>query len=174
MEKARILVLTGEGKGKTTSALGMLLRALGHGRKALLVRFCKAAPSGELAALGRFAESGEFAIHSGDCGMTPPRDHPDFPRHAAAARRLFAIARAAAPGYGMIVLDEICGAVSRGLLEEGDVIAFLGSLGPEQAVILTGRDAGARILAAADTVSEIRCVKHGHAQGIPAWDGIER
>ncbi len=99
MKKARILVLTGDGKGKTTSALGMLLRALGHGQKALLVRFCKAAPSGELAALARFAEEGTLAIRSGDCGMPPQRDHPDFPRHAEAAQRLLATACSAAPEY---------------------------------------------------------------------------
>ena len=171
MEKARILILTGPGKGKTTSALGMILRALGHGKKVLLVRFCKTEFSGELPAL---AALNGITIHSGDCGMTPPPDHPDFPRHVRCARELFAFAQSAAPGFDMIVLDEICGVTARNMVDESAVAAFLSTLRPNQSAILTGRDAGPLLIEAADTVSEIRSVKHGYQQGVAAQDGIER
>lgn len=170
MEKARIVILTGPGKGKTTSALGMILRALGHGKKVLLVRFCKAAFSGELAVLE--AMDG-IAVRSGECGMTPPPDHPDYPRHVRCARELFACARAEAEKADLIVLDELCGVAARGMIGDDEIVDFLARLRPEQAAILTGRDAGERLVEAADTVSEILCVKHGYQRGIEAQAGIE-
>lgn len=173
-QRARILVLTGGGKGKTTSALGMLLRALGHGHKVLLARFCKAAESGELPVLHSLRERRPLIILGGDCGMTPPPDHPDFPKHAACARELFERVRAASRMQDMIILDEVCGAVARGLLAEDSVLQFLDALLPGQSVILTGRGASARLLGAADTASEIRSLKHGHEAGIAAQDGIEK
>ncbi len=174
MDRPRILVLTGDGKGKTTSALGMVLRALGHGGRVLFVRFCKTAESGELAALAHFVEGGALVILAGDRGFTPAADHPDFPLHVACARGLFACVGEEAAGFGMIVLDEICGAVARGLLSEGDVLGFLAALRPDQCVVLTGRNASARLVDAADTVSDICCVKHAFRQGIPAMNGVEK
>ncbi len=174
MRAARILVLTGDGKGKTTSALGMILRALGHGQRVLLARFCKAAPSGELAALAHFTESGLLTVLHGDCGMTPPAEHPDFHRHKEAANALFTGVRAAASGCDLLVLDEVCGAVAKDLLDAEDVVRFLAALRGDQAAVLTGRNACEKILDAADTVSEVVCVRHGYARGIPAQDGIEK
>lgn len=170
MPKARVVVVTGPGKGKTTGALGMVLRALGHGKRVLLVRFCKAVFSGELAIL---AELDGVTVHSGPRGMTPPPDHPDFPQHVRCARDLFAQAVLDAPGFDMIVLDEICGAAARGLVDEEDVVRFLEGLRPEQTAVLTGRDAGLRLIAAADTVSDIQCLKHGFRRGITAQEGVE-
>ncbi len=169
--RARILVITGPGKGKTTAALGIVLRSLGHGKKTLLTRFTKAAPSGELDILSKLPG---LTILSGDCGMTPPREHPDYPRHAAAAQFLFAKTRAAAADYECIVMDEICGAVGKDLLREDEVVAFLDTLSPDQIAVLTGRGAGLRLIAAADTVSEISCLKHGYWRGFQAQEGVER
>ena len=171
MKKARIVILTGEGKGKTTSALGMILRALGYGKKVLLVRFCKTAFSGELAV---FEKMDGIAIRNGSRGMTPAREHPDYPRHVECARELFSFAETSASEYDMIVMDEICGVVARNMIDEMEVVAFLSRLRPDQAAILTGRGAGARLVEAADTVSEILCVKHGYQEGIEAQEGIER
>lgn len=170
MEKARIVVLTGPGKGKTTSAVGMALRALAHGKTVLIARFCKTAFSGEIAMLEKLAG---VTILSGACGMTPPPDHPDHRRHADCARGLFESAKTAAPAFDMVVLDEICGVVARAMIAESEVVEFLHSLRPNQAAILTGRGAGVRLVETADTVSEIRCVKHGFHQGIEAQKGIE-
>lgn len=168
--RARVLVVTGPGKGKTTSAMGVVLRSLGHGKKVLLARFAKTSRSGELEILSRLEG---LAILAGDRGMTPPRTHPDYPKHVAAARDLFARTREAAPGYDLLVLDEICGITSRNMLAEDEVTAFLAGLRPDQAAVLTGRGAGLKLLAAADTVSEIGCLKHCYACGVKAQEGME-
>lgn len=168
--RARALILTGPGKGKTTAALGVILRSLSYGKRALLVRFAKARRSGELDILER--QPG-MRVLGGRFGMTPSPDHPEYPEHAAAARELFREAEELAPDFDLIVLDEICGLTSRGMLDERAVAAFVESLGPAQSVVLTGRGAGSALIAVADTVSEIACVKHGYARGIPAQEGIE-
>ena len=171
MKKARIIVITGPGKGKTTSALGMILRAHAHGRKILLVRFCKTSFSGELAVLEKMAG---VVIRNGTCGMTPPPDSPEYERHARCARDLFAFAKTAAPDFDMVVMDEICGVTARNMVAEREVVDFLSRLRPDQSAILTGRGAGMGLIGVADTVSEIQCVKHGYRRGIGAQEGIER
>jgi cob(I)alamin adenosyltransferase len=167
---ARILVITGPGKGKTTAATGTLMRALAYGKKALLVRFAKAAHSGEIDILSTLPN---LAIVTGDHGMTPKPDDPRFPGHVRAARALFEQAKTRAPGFDLIVLDELCGIVARGMIEEDEAVSFLRSLRPDQAAILTGRGASPKLIAAADTVSDIRNLKHAYDQGIPAEPGIE-
>lgn len=171
MDKARIIVLTGSGKGKTTSAMGMILRAVAYGKKVLLIRFCKTAFSGEVAVLETLPG---ITIRQGSCGMTPPPEHPQYAEHVRCARELFAAAKEAAPEYDLIVMDEICGVTARNMVGESEVVDFLHTLRSDQAVILTGRGAGAEIIAAADTASEVLCVKHGYQQGIAAQEGIER
>lgn len=168
--KARIVVITGPGRGKTTSALGILMRSLSYGKSALLVRFAKAAPSGELNFL---AAMPGVAVVSGNRGMTPPPAHPDFPAHVAEAERLFEEVRAQAARHDVLVLDEICGAVARKLIPEQKVTTFLARLRSDQIAVLTGRDAGLGLIAMADTVSEIECVKHGYARGVEAQKGVE-
>ncbi len=168
--RARILIVTGPGKGKTTAALGIVLRGLATGGKVLLARFTKAAHSGELDILGSLPG---MTILSSSRGMTPPAGHPDYPRHVAAARDLFERTRAAAPDHRFIVLDEICGVVARGMLAEDEVAAFLAGLRGDQTAVLTGRGAGPGLIAIADTVSEILCLKHGYARGIEAQRGVE-
>lgn len=169
-KRARILVITGPGKGKTTAALGMILRTNARGGRTLLTRFAKVTHSGELDILGRLDG---VTIFNGDRGMTPPPTHPDFPLHVAAARELFARTVAAAPDHDMIAMDEICGIVSRGMLDEDRVVDFLRGLRPDQTAVLTGRGAGMKLIAVADTVSEIQCLKHGYTRGITAQKGVE-
>ncbi len=169
-DRPRVLVMTGDGKGKTTAALGVILRSLSYGKKVLFVRFAKTRHSGELAILEKLPG---MRILSGRVGMTPPAEHPDYPDHAAAANELFREAKRAAPGFDLIVLDEICGLTSRGLLDERAVAAFAAGLRPAQCAVLTGRGAGTALIAVADTVSDIACVKHGYARGIAAQEGVE-
>lgn len=169
-DKPRILIITGPGKGKTTAALGIILRSLSAGKKVLLTRFCKAAPSGEVAI---FSTMDNITMFSGDCGRTPSPEHPDYSRHVRCARDLFEKTLDAAAHYGLIVLDEICGVTSRNMIAEDEVAAFLESLRPDQAAVLTGRGAGEKLIALADTVSEIRSVKHIMDHGVLAQEGIE-
>ncbi len=169
-KKPRIVLITGDGKGKTTSAAGMALRFIAKQGKVLIARFCKTQTSGEIEVLARFDQ---VEIIASTRGMVPPRNHPDYPQHAAAAEQLFARLQRRAPEFDLLYLDEICVAVACGLLEENAVLEFLDQVGPEQTVILTGRNAGPGLLAKADTASEILCLKHGYRRGIAAERGVE-
>ncbi len=140
------------------------------GKRVLLARFCKNKSSGELTVLSRFSN---LTILSSTHGMTPPPDHPEFSSHVAAAEALFQEVKAIAATFDMVMLDEVCGAAARGLVNEEELIAFLASLTSKQTAVLTGRGAGVRLLAVADTVSEILSLKHGYQSGITAQEGVE-
>ena len=171
--KGRVLLFTGNGKGKTTAALGMVLRAAGHGMKCLVIQFVKAdSTTGELA--GCRALSGVEMIQAGR-GFVPDRRDPAFEEHRSAAREGVTLAENAlrTKDYHLLVLDEICLAVAKGLLAEQDVIALTEKAGGETAIVLTGRDATAGLIAMADTVTEMLAVKHGFKDGWTAEKGIE-
>ena len=171
-DKARILLFTGDGKGKTTAALGLALRAAGHGMPSMILQFIKKEPSGE-------SESVQFLPHVllaqvGE-GFVPPPADPRFAQHRAAARAGLhraeqAIASAA---YPIVILDEVCLAVALGLLEEADVLAVVRKAPPEMCVVLTGRSATAGLIELADTVTEMKCLKHAHQEGTAAQKGVE-
>ncbi|MDD5459562.1 MAG: cob(I)yrinic acid a,c-diamide adenosyltransferase [Phycisphaerae bacterium] len=167
---ARIIVITGNGKGKTTAAMGMALRASGHGMRAVVIQFIKNCDTGEMAA---FKKIGIEFVQAG-LGFLPRTDSKDFAKHKAAAHKgLELAAELMASNNDMIILDEICLAVSKGLLAEGDVVDCLGKAGDGQCVVLTGRGATEKIINFADTVSELVCVKHGLSSGIAAQKGVE-
>ncbi len=169
----RVILLTGDGKGKTTSALGMVLRAAGHGLKATLIHFIKnRRDTGEAIALARLPEVEVLYCGRGFVRAPSPAQ---LARHRSAARHGLAIARERlqSPEPAMVVLDEICGAVALGLLDAQDVAEAVRSAPPGKIVILTGRQAAPGLLALADTVSEIACVRHGLDAGWPAQPGVE-
>jgi cob(I)alamin adenosyltransferase len=171
-EMGRVLLFTGDGKGKTTAALGMALRACGHGMRVLVLQFIKAAITGELTA-SRNLPGCEF-VQTGR-GFLPKPDSPQFEEHARAARAgLEQAAQALLSGqYEIVILDEICTAVASGLLTEEHVAAFLKKRPAGLTVVLTGRGATPRLVALADTVTEMRCVKHALVAGRRAQKGIE-
>jgi len=171
--KPRILLFTGEGKGKTTAALGMVLRAVGHGMPTLVLQFVKEdSTTGEIRALESF-DTVDF-VQTG-LGFLPPDGDPRMARHREAAEAGLARAGEALRGgrYSLVVLDEICFAVARGLLDEADVLALLEQVPANVSVALTGRGATPGLIEAADTVSDIRCVKHPSHEGRGAEKGIE-
>ena len=169
---ARILVFTGRGKGKTTAALGMALRACGHGIRVLFIEFIKNSRSGELEAVKKF--TGIEIIQMG-LGFVFDKSNVEFADHKKAAEKGLRKAEQAIAGgdYQLIVLDEICCAVASGLLEEKQVVAVVEKAGAGSCVVLTGRDATAGLVDLADTVTEMRCVKHGMDFGTPAQKGVE-
>jgi cob(I)alamin adenosyltransferase len=172
-DKARILLFTGDGKGKTTAALGLAMRAAGHGRTSFILQFLKSdASTGEVKAAGLLP--GVLLAQAG-LGFVPPREDPRFADHQAAARKALRRAeQAIASGvYPVIVLDEVCLAVSLGLLEEHDVMAAVQKAPAGSCLVLTGRGATPGLVALADTVTEMRCVKHAHGSGTPAQEGVE-
>jgi cob(I)alamin adenosyltransferase len=172
-EANRVLVFTGDGKGKTTAALGMVLRAAGHGIPALVVEFLKAdARSGELEA-AKYLPGVEI-VQMGR-GFVPPVDNPRYEEHRTAAVEALNFSEEALRSgrYGLVVLDEVCGAVSRGLVTAAAVCAVVEAAAPRTCVVLTGRDASEKLLALADTVTKMRCVRHGMDAGIGAQKGVE-
>jgi cob(I)alamin adenosyltransferase len=167
----RVLLFTGDGKGKTTAALGMALRACGHGQKILVVQFIKQDPgTGEIKGCAHLP--GVKVVQAGR-GFVPHRASPDFPGHKKAAEEALALAAAALGEYQLLVLDEICVAVSKGLLEEGRVAEVVRRAPPETCIVLTGRPVIPGLVSLADTVTEMRAVKHLFQAGGRAQEGVE-
>lgn len=168
----RFLIFTGEGKGKTTAALGMALRASGHGQKVRIVQFVKSDDSpGEYQALRSLP--GVELIQRG-CGFIPREQGARFEQHRQKAQEGLAVARALLNERpDLMILDEICVAVSKGLLDEDCVIEFLSEAPPATCVVMTGRYAPHNLVELADTVTEMKCVKHGYECGIAAQRGVE-
>ena len=169
----RILLFTGDGKGKSTAAFGMLLRAMGHGMKTCVIQFIKGnADVGEILALPRLHQ---VEILQAGLGFLPKPGDPAIAEHRAAAeaglRKAQEVIEAAR--YDLVILDEICVAVQRGLLNETDVIAAVRRARPGSCVVLTGRGATAGLIELADTVTEMRCLKHAMQNGIRAQKGVE-
>ena len=173
-QQPRVLIFTGDGKGKTTAALGMAFRASGHGLRTSVIQFIKSDITvGEVVAA---AVSTNIEIHPTGLGFIPPADDPRFAQHRAAAEaglrraaEVLAVRR-----FALVILDEICLAVARGLLDEAAVTELLAQASPETCLVLTGRDATPGLIALADTVTEMRCVKHGLQAGRLAQEGVER
>jgi cob(I)alamin adenosyltransferase len=172
-DRGRILIFTGDGKGKTTAALGMALRAHGHGIPVAVIQFVKSdVKTGEFTALSRLPGVEIFVTGR---GFVPPKNDPAFKEHRRAAQEGLRIASEAACSgrYGLVILDEGCYAVARKLIAEEFVLRLLKEAAPGVIIVLTGRGATEGLIAAADTVSDIRCVKHGFDAGWTATKGVE-
>jgi len=170
-ERGVLLVNTGNGKGKSSAAFGVVARALGHGLKVGVVQFVKGrSDTGEEAF---FRQQPNVAWHVGGEGFT--WETQDKERDAAAARHAWSIAseHLADPGIGLVVLDEMTYAFKYGWLDLDTVIAKLLSRPTMQHVIVTGRGAPEALRAAADTVSDIGDEKHAFRAGIMAMPGLE-
>jgi cob(I)alamin adenosyltransferase len=173
-QKPRILIFTGDGKGKTTAALGMAFRASGHGLRTCIIQFIKNdATVGEIAAA---AASTMIEIHPTGLGFVPSADGPQFAQHRAAAQAGFCKAAEVIAGgcFSLVILDEICGAVAHGLVEERQVTELLAQTPPETTLVLTGRGASPALMALADTVTEMLCLNHAMQAGVTAQMGVER
>lgn len=171
-EYGLLLVHTGNGKGKSSSAFGMVARALGHGLKVGVVQFIKgAASTGEEAFFRRFPE--QVRYHVMGEGFT--WETQDRPRDIARAAEAWAVARAllADPDIALVVLDELNIALKYGYLELDAVLADIQARPAMQHVVVTGRGAPPRLVEAADTVTEMALVKHAFQAGVKAQKGIE-
>ncbi|VXB56769.1 cob(I)yrinic acid a,c-diamide adenosyltransferase [Massilia sp. 9I] len=167
-----IIVNTGNGKGKSSSAFGMVMRALGHGMKVGVVQFIKGAMStGEEKFLRRFPE--EVSFHAMGEGYT--WETQDRERDIAKASEAWEQARRFLndPSYSMVVLDELNIALKYRYLDVHTVIADLLDRPVMQHVVVTGRAAPPELVAVADTVTEMNVVKHAFKAGIVAQAGTE-
>ena len=172
-ERGRVLVFTGGGKGKTTAALGMALRAVGHGMPVMMVQFVKAdASTGEIAAARKLPH---FEIVQTGRGFLPEPGSPELAAHREAAEEgLRLAAEAIASGkWRLVILDEVCFAVARGLLNEEDVCKAVRAARSDCCVVLTGRGATPGLVELADTVTEMRNVKHAGEHGLSRQKGVE-
>ncbi len=172
-EKGLVLVFTGNGKGKTTAALGLALRAWGHGMRVLILQFIKGArETGELKAAARMDG---LEIRPLGAGFVYGEDEAARARHREAAAEALDAARAAlgADGPEVVILDEILCALGLGLVSLADVLALVSAKPPDVHLVLTGRGAPPEILARADLVTEMREVKHPYYAGVKAQKGVE-
>lgn len=171
-KKGLLIVNTGNGKGKSSSAFGMVMRALGHDMQVGVVQFIKGAMStGEERFLRRFPD--EVSFHAMGEGYT--WDTQDRARDIEKAGIAWELVRGflADPAIGLIVLDELNIALKYGYLDLDMVLADLATRPPMQHVIITGRGAPAALIAVADTVTEMQVVKHAYEAGIGAQAAIE-
>lgn len=170
-----ILVNTGDGKGKTTAALGTILRAVGYGHRCLIVQFIKGSwMYGELKSIRRLEPEVEFhRMGKGFVGIIDdnlPREEHEL---AARAALEFAKQKLASGDYKLVLLDEIFIAVQLGLFATDDVIDLMNVRPAKTTLILTGRGAPQAVIDRADTVTEMREVKHAFQKGILAQRGVD-
>ena len=166
------LIYTGEGKGKTTAALGLLLRAWGNGLRVGCIQFIKSPERvvGERVALEKI---GVPLMTAGKGFIFDPCDRDE---HYAAAQEAWELARREimSGNYDLLVLDEITYLLNFGWIETDHFVAWLKENKPKNLhLVLTGRDAPEALINYADTVSEVREVKHHYHAGIEAQSGIE-
>ncbi len=170
-----LIVVTGNGKGKTTSALGQALRVVGEGGKAIMYQFIKGPwKSGEDESMKRLMP--EFEIIKGGKGFVGILGDP-YPRsvHIKAAEETWSTAKKAIESkkYQLVVLDEINVAIKLGLLKVGPVFSFLKKYRGIVNIMVTGRDAHDKLIELADLVSEVKEIKHPFNKGVGARKGIE-
>jgi cob(I)alamin adenosyltransferase len=167
----RIIINTGDGKGKTTAAFGVALRAAGHGLKTAVVQFLKGTwDYGETHALEALPNIELTRIGS---GFTWLADDPALPRSLAEQAWQLANELALSDRYDLLILDELNYAIAEGYVVVEDVLAMLATKPQRLSVVITGRNAPLELIEVADTVTEMRCVKHAFEKGVPARRGIE-
>ena len=172
IEKGLLIVHTGLGKGKSTAAFGLVMRAIGHGTRVGIVQFTKGKwTSGERFVLDRFPDQVTLRV----MGEGFTWETQDRQRDIAAANAAWAMAQdlLADPSYGMILLDELNIALRYDYLEIEAVVAHLSARRPDLHVIVTGRHAKPAMMDAADLVTEMLAVKHPFRAGVKAQKGIE-
>lgn len=175
MTEGFVQVYTGEGKGKTTAALGLCLRALGAGLSVYVGQFLKGQPTSELAALEALAGLPGARLRISRFGSGRFLGRTPGPEDLAAAAAGLEEARAELAGGGrdLVLLDEACVALARGLLGREAFEELLDARPRGVELVLTGRGAPAWLIGRADLVTELRAVKHYFDRGVAARRGIE-
>lgn len=172
IEKGLLIVHTGKGKGKTTAAMGMVCRAIGHGQRVAIVQFIKGAMfTGEKVVFDAFPE--QVIMRSMGEGFT--WETQDKERDIAVAKLAWETAKAyiADPEYKMVLLDELNIALRYDYVPLADVIETLKNKPVDKHVIITGRNAPDELIAIADLVTEMTQIKHPFRDGVKAQEGIE-
>ena len=165
-------IYCGDGKGKTTCAMGLAVRAAGHGRKVVVAQFLKGNNSGERAVLE--------GLPTVNCLPVPETikfifamDEQEKAQARAQMTAAFSGAVEAGRDSDLLVLDELCGAITTGMVPLEDVLAFLDGRPENLEVVITGRDPAPELRERADYITEMRKIKHPFDQGVNAREGIE-
>jgi cob(I)alamin adenosyltransferase len=171
MSKGYVQIYTGDGKGKTTAALGLALRSAGHKKRVFIGQFMKGQHYGELSVL---ADIDQIDIEQfGDAGCIRREEVTDLHRQHA-ERGMKRIEEVLFSGeYQMVIMDEIVVAIWFGIVDLGRVLGVLEKRPNGVELILTGRRAPKRLLEAADLVTEMQEIRHYYQDGVPAREGIE-
>lgn len=169
--KGYIQVYTGDGKGKTTAAFGLALRAVGAGKKVFIAQFIKGKPYSEIDTVNNYIPTITVKQYGLDCFIY---NQPTAADIDAARRGLAEVATIVAKKkYDMVVLDEICIALYYNIFSVSEVVKILTNKPEQTEIIVTGRYAPNEIIAIADLVTEMREVKHYYSKGVEGRKGIE-
>ncbi|MBQ1171426.1 MAG: cob(I)yrinic acid a,c-diamide adenosyltransferase [Lachnospiraceae bacterium] len=178
MDKGLIHLYHGDGKGKTTAAIGLAMRVAGYGKRVLFAQFLKDDQSGEVAVLKEMP----LVLYFSDCDMPKGFYHNMNEEQKQALcisqRKLFENMRQSLfsispEEVGLLVLDELTYVYSWGILDKEDVLSFLKNKPETLEIVITGRNPGRELLDLADYVTEMKMKKHPFSKGIPARKGIE-
>jgi cob(I)alamin adenosyltransferase len=175
MVRGLIHIYTGDGKGKTTAALGLSLRAYGSGFKIGMIQFLKGMETGELDVLAGLGPSYQIYRNKGITKFVKDMNDAEVRKAASDVRELWELAKSLGTDgqCDMLILDEVMASIATGLLPQADILNWLREKPAGLEVVLTGRDAPPALVDLADYVSEIKAVKHPYEKGIAARKGIE-
>lgn len=172
MKKGLLIVLTGNGKGKTTSALGMAFRAMGYGLKVCIIQFIKGSwKYGELESAKRFSDLLDFYVLGK--GFTWQSENLEEDIKIAREAWDFAKETINSNKYEMVILDELTYLIKYKMVSEGEIVNFLLNRPENLTVVVTGRDASKLLIDSADLVTEMVSIKHPYDVGVKAQKGIE-
>lgn len=173
-EKGLVIIYTGEGKGKTTAALGLVLRAVGYRKKCLVVQFGKMWFTGEVEGIKKLVPSVKL-IQGGKGFVKILGDKLPLKEHKKAARQTFDILykEVVSKKWDVVVADEIIGAAASGLLPENLVVKLIKAKSQDLDLILTGHHAPKELIEMADLVTEMTEIKHPYKKGLLAKKGID-
>jgi len=168
-------IYTGDGKGKTTAAIGLGIRACGRGKKVLLVQFLKGVQTGELFTIEKLKPDFEYYRNEENKKFTWNMNQEELEKMKENVEDMFqyAVKEAVAGGRDLIILDEIMAAITSGFIAPDKVIDFVKNKPSQLELVMTGRNAPPELIQLADYVSEIKAVKHPFSMGTAAREGIE-
>jgi cob(I)alamin adenosyltransferase len=172
LKKGRVQIYTGNGKGKTTAALGLALRAAGAGLRVFIGQFAKGSPCSEHKAIAKFAPAIMIKQFGKKCFIRRNPDDDDLKL----ARKGFSEIREilTSAKHDLVILDEITVANKYGLISVDEILDLIKTKPATVELVLTGRNADKRLVKAADLVTEMKEIKHYYKTGLPARVGIEK
>ena len=172
LDRGYLQIYTGNGKGKTTAAMGLALRAVGRGLHVYIGQFMKGRPTGELMALGSHSEV--TCEQYGDERLIRREQVTQAHRDRATTGLEKARAAMLSGAYDLVIVDELCVTLWFGMLDLKDVLQFIDQRPEQVELVLTGRRAHEALIERADLVTEMREIKHYYTQGVLERVGIER